>query len=557
MGNLDGITACGKERVDISDKLNGVFSEIVRKAAGIPDTSPVFDTDVSKIWQLTLREHDNVSVKGIEYLTGLKRLYISNVRHLTDLDLSNNRELRSLTVLRCSIRRIDVSKNKELVCLNVSCNDLKFIDIRHNKKLERLNASSNGMPQILGMAKNETLTHINVSNNLFMGYVNCAGNTKLKELLAVNNSLYDVNVKGCVSLRKLNISTEYQSMLTDLDLSSCEELAVFESFGNKTLWNIRIPQSNYLGLSFFPQENHNLSHYVRPDTSWYLEGVDEFTLNTAEELSGLSKLVECDCDFSGIKILLGQDIVLNERFLYDTEYCQGNGWIRWSPIGGDRDLGEFTEEDGFNGLFDGQGHAITGLFVRDRECMPCGLFGQIAKGGIVRNVEVRGALVKGVNSGIICGFNYGVIDGCSVAGKVEEVASDYAGVFCRYNAGSISNVYVNTRMTTDTALVGDNIGTISNSYISMVIIADGYRHNKVQVGVVGNNRGKIESCYYSVADAGKCTDDAEFGEPGCLRVAHEEMKRQDTYIGWDFENVWGIDKKRNGGYPYLRWEYKD
>ena len=54
------------------------------------------------------------SVKGIEYLTQLTYLDCSDNR-LTDLDLSNNRELVTLLCTGNSLTELDVSNNPELV----------------------------------------------------------------------------------------------------------------------------------------------------------------------------------------------------------------------------------------------------------------------------------------------------------------------------------------------------------------------------------------------------------------------------------------------------------
>ena len=35
------------------------------------------------------------------------------------------------------------------------------------------------------------------------------------------------------------------------------------------------------------------------------------------------------------------------------------------------------------------------------------------------------------------------------------------------------------------------------------------------------------------------------------------MKLTYTKGGWDFDNVWGISKEINDGYPYLLWEYPE
>ncbi|MGI6425341.1 MAG: hypothetical protein ACOX2A_09080 [Tepidanaerobacteraceae bacterium] len=32
------------------------------------------------------------------------------------------------------------------------------------------------------------------------------------------------------------------------------------------------------------------------------------------------------------------------------------------------------------------------------------------------------------------------------------------------------------------------------------------------------------------------------------------MKKQETFIEWDFDDVWGINGSDNNGYPFLRWQ---
>lgn len=36
-------------------------------------------------------------------------------------------------------------------------------------------------------------------------------------------------------------------------------------------------------------------------------------------------------------------------------------------------------------------------------------------------------------------------------------------------------------------------------------------------------------------------------------VPDSYLKDKDTFMNWDFENIWGISPNINGGYPYLRW----
>ena len=81
--------------------------------------------------------------------------------------------------------------------------------------------------------------------------------------------------------------------------------------------------------------------------SWYNENGIEFTITTAEELLEFSRLSEF-YTFDGQTIKLGADIVWNEGNAED--WAQKAPENSWKPI---------TK---FAGVFDGQGHTISGLY---------------------------------------------------------------------------------------------------------------------------------------------------------------------------------------------------
>ena len=74
-------------------------------------------------------------------------------------------------------------------------------------------------------------------------------------------------------------------------------------------------------------------------TTWYTPEVEEFTLDTKEELNGLSTLVNSGETFEGKTIKLEEDLELEEE--------------EWTPIG--------TPTNKFEGTFDGNGKAVVGL----------------------------------------------------------------------------------------------------------------------------------------------------------------------------------------------------
>jgi len=103
------------------------------------------------------------------------------------------------------------------------------------------------------------------------------------------------------------------------------------------------------------------------DISWYTGDRDSYDISTAEQLAGLAQL----CDeaahedrFRGVTINLTADIVLN-----DTKNFKNWGKKapknKWNPIGkqGSAIMGYCP----FAGVFNGNGHTITGMYVENTE----------------------------------------------------------------------------------------------------------------------------------------------------------------------------------------------
>lgn len=130
---------------------------------------------------------------------------------------------------------------------------------------------------------------------------------------------------------------------------------------------------------------------------------------------------------------------------------------------------EFTPIPIFGGVFDGQGHSISGLSV-NVEGSNQGLFRYLQEGGVIKNLVVEGVVTpEGDKSNIggIVGNNSGVLENCSFSGYVK--GKDNIGGLVGLNGTS---------------------GMIINSFARGVI----YGESKVG-GVAGFNAGTILRCY--------------------------------------------------------------
>ena len=87
----------------------------------------------------------------------------------------------------------------------------------------------------------------------------------------------------------------------------------------------------------------------------------------------------------------------------------------------------------FGGIFDGQGHTISGLTIQQAGSR-MGLFRYLQQGAVVQNLVVSQAKVlpqgSGCQAGILVGRNYGSIVNCQVSGVLEgeEEVGGIAGV---------------------------------------------------------------------------------------------------------------------------------
>jgi hypothetical protein len=166
------------------------------------------------------------------------------------------------------------------------------------------------------------------------------------------------------------------------------------------------------------------------DTSWYNSASTTFTLTTADQLAGLATLVNAIDSFSGKTIILGNNIDL-------SAYASGEGW---TPIG------YYDSRRPFSGAFNGNGKTISNLTI-NRDSSNIGLFGYIFNGGIVQNLGVVNASIRGNNNvGGIAGQvgYYSSITNCYSTGAVSGSSSfdgGVGGIAGRVYDATITNCY--------------------------------------------------------------------------------------------------------------------
>ena len=110
------------------------------------------------------------------------------------------------------------------------------------------------------------------------------------------------------------------------------------------------------------------------DTTWYsvyaAEGETKFTIATSADLYGFSKLSDSN-QFADAYIYLVSDIKINEGTSSKDGWTPKSGAAEynWTPIS------DGGTANAFNGVFDGQGHTLSGIVCKAASGSDAGLFG--------------------------------------------------------------------------------------------------------------------------------------------------------------------------------------
>ena len=170
------------------------------------------------------------------------------------------------------------------------------------------------------------------------------------------------------------------------------------------------------------------------DTSWYDGEEKELYISTAEELAGLSTIVNKGNSMDGQTIVLGSDIYLNSLVDMD-KWSENPPELTWTSIG--------TIECPFKANFKGNGHTVHGLN------------GQSLFGYIESNIISELTLKNGY-SGSVCGHSENTTfencinnnpfgSSCTIkSGGDDSYERNYGGGICGYSSNTIFENCKNT-----------------------------------------------------------------------------------------------------------------
>lgn len=122
--------------------------------------------------------------------------------------------------------------------------------------------------------------------------------------------------------------------------------------------------------------------------------------------------------------VLTADITVNEDVVVNGALNTGKTFRVWNPIG---PCNQKTIDIYFEGIFDGQGHTVSGLYFNDAAGMYVGMFGQSR--GTLQNITVAGSYFSaGKCLGGLVGYSEnGTITNCSSLSNMIEGTNQYVG----------------------------------------------------------------------------------------------------------------------------------
>ncbi len=199
-----------------------------------------------------------------------------------------------------------------------------------------------------------------------------------------------------------------------------------------------------------------------PKSTKEIDGKTFYVITSAEELAWFAAQV--NAGKTNINAQLANDI----KFMDDTSKTSS---VNWTPIGKDSSAI-------FNGIFDGAGKTIYGLWSRQGKFV--GLLGVTGKTAVVKNVTLKFGDIEAINGfayvGGIVSYNSGLVSKCTNHSSVSFSSNFKGGV-----SGGI---------------VGENAGTVKGCMNSGSVSASAF-YSVYSGGIVGWNSGMVMGCMNS------------------------------------------------------------
>lgn len=249
----------------------------------------------------------------------------------------------------------------------------------------------------------------------------------------------------------------------------------------------------------------------------------------------------------------------------------------WEPIG-------TSPEESFQGHYNGNGYVITGLMIDREEGNHQGLFGYTI-GGIIVDLSVTDINISGQDwvggiigysrsTSVLNSYSTGTVSGRNRVGGLTglsfeqssaencftEVAVDgmawVGGLVGENYQSTIDNSYARESVN-GTTRVGGLVGQNNQDSVIRYSYSTGRvsSPNIVNVGgLVGENDAQVITSYWDIVSSNQ---QLSAGGSGRETADMVYPYAGNTYVDWDFDDIWRHDalQEDNDGYPILHYQY--
>lgn len=166
---------------DITDKFDYVLAAALEYKDLIEDSDKIMYAEVTKITSFSMPKTYKErleSCKGLEFLTNLEYLYLTDCKNLKTLDVSKLTKLQNLIADGCQLANITFGKHDNMVYISLIENKLKKFDGSIFPNLTNLYLSDNELTEI-----------------------NLKGCSKLTALQLINNKLKSIDITDAVDMK--------------------------------------------------------------------------------------------------------------------------------------------------------------------------------------------------------------------------------------------------------------------------------------------------------------------------------------------------------------------
>lgn len=237
------------------------------------------------------------SLKGVEHLTALERLFVSDASGVSDgeIDVTKNTALTTIALPNAKITKLDVSNSTELQMLMLTGTDIANLDVSANDELLYL------------YVDNSKLTSLDTSTLSGLYELSCE-NTDISEIdLSSSNSLSSLFINGCDKLTSLDVSGTSLSEITLSDNTNLEtidisysDISTIDLSNNKKL--VSFIAKGYIGSELVISDCTELTSvelsYATSLSNLSITGCSAFTTH---DFSAYSSLKTLDISGSGIE----------------------------------------------------------------------------------------------------------------------------------------------------------------------------------------------------------------------------------------------------------------